>query len=115
MSGHADTIRAAFEGTLEDPRGEVAAALDALLAENREWQELSARQLEQFTLTTQEYRAENQRLRDALEAYADARHWAISRDDLNHKVVSWIGPGAETNGQPNPMQVAREALAGDTE
>ena len=39
VSSHADTIRKAFEGTLEDPRGEVSDALDALLAENQRLRE----------------------------------------------------------------------------
>lgn len=50
------------------------------------------------------------RLEAALRQYADPRNWAISRDDLNYRVVSWIGPGAEKNGMPDPMEVAKEAL-----
>lgn len=47
---------------------------------------------------------------DALRQYADPRNWGISRDDLNHRVVSWIGPGAEKSGMPDAMRIAREAL-----
>lgn len=49
-------------------------------------------------------------LENALRQYADPRHWGISRDDLNHRVVSWIGPGAEKNGLPDAMQIAKGAL-----
>jgi hypothetical protein len=59
--------------------------------------------------------AESQRLRDALTVYATASNWAISRDDLAYRVVSWIGPGAERDGMPDAMQTAREALRGGDE
>jgi hypothetical protein len=49
-------------------------------------------------------------LEAALRQYANPQHWGISRDDLDHRVVSWIGPGAEKAGLPDAMQVAREAL-----
>jgi hypothetical protein len=49
-------------------------------------------------------------LEAALRVYANPQHWGISRDELNHRVVSWIGPGAEKAGMPDAMQVAREAL-----
>lgn len=51
-------------------------------------------------------------LEAALRQYANPQHWGISRDDLNHRVVSWIGPGAEKAGMPDPMQIARDALGG---
>lgn len=49
-------------------------------------------------------------LEDALRQYANPQHWGISRDDLNHRVISWIGPGAEKAGMPDAMQIAREVL-----
>ncbi len=66
MSSHADTIRRQlpeFDSEIDVVR-EAHEALDALLAENEEWRVLAQRQLEEFTVTTQEYRAENQRLRE---------------------------------------------------
>jgi hypothetical protein len=53
--------------------------------------------------------AENQRLREALEAFANPQHWGITRDG-NEPVPTWIG----TYRQP-PTNLAREALAGDAE
>lgn len=51
---------------------------------------------------------------EALEVYADGRHWAICRDDLNVPAVCWIGPGAipETGKYrlPDPATTARAAL-----
>ncbi len=98
VSSHADTIRAYIESwgfghrQLEDgsrtavqlPREPALASLDALLAEN-------------------------QRLRDALEHYANPQHWGITRDG-NEPVPTWIG----TYRKP-PTDLAREALAGDAE
>jgi len=53
--------------------------------------------------------------RAALEVYADPRNWGISRDDLNHRVVSWIGPGAEKAGMPDALETARAALSDSKE
>jgi hypothetical protein len=60
-------------------------------------------------LRASEERAEQ--LAAALEQYADARNWGISRDDLNHRVCSWIGDGA-LEPIPDGPRVARKALAG---
>jgi hypothetical protein len=49
-------------------------------------------------------------LESALEVYADARHWAISRDEFRHPSAVWIGPGA-TDRIPDAPGVARAALA----
>jgi hypothetical protein len=76
-------------------------------------EELEAELVEQRSfLLSEVHRAEDERdaLRDALREYANPQHWGISRDDLDHRVVSWIGPGAEKAGMPDAMQVAREAL-----
>jgi hypothetical protein len=53
-----------------------------------------------------------EQLEAALRVYANPQHWALSRDDLNHKVVAWIGPGADRGGLPDAMQTARDALGG---
>ncbi len=92
---HADAIRRAFEGTLEDPRGEVAAALDALLAENQRLEhERDFLQRELGFKNTQ--RQEIQRLRDALAGIA---RWTNPKTDTLEEVIEY----------------AREALAGDAE
>ncbi len=62
---------------------------------------------------TQEVDALRSRLQEAeraLRAYADARNWAISRDEFRHPSAVWIGPGAEDK-YPNAPQLARDALA----
>ncbi len=72
-----------------------------LLAANENWQTLAARQLEQFTMTTQKYRAENQRLREALEAFF------FEYD--SGKEYAGCAPSDPVE------QKMREALAGDAE
>jgi hypothetical protein len=70
---HADTIRrmlnkAYYSGFSEAERDEAIAAIDALLAERDEWKMAAGAEAE----LANEYHAENQQLRDALEqAHAD--------------------------------------------
>jgi hypothetical protein len=59
---HADTIRRLLAGTLEDPRGEIASALDAM-------------------------EAENQQLRDALERIADNAEGWHGPEDLPNRFL----------------------------
>ena len=49
-------------------------------------------------------------LREALEQYADPRHWAISRNGFRNPSCIWIGPGAE-DAVPNAVGIARAALS----
>ncbi len=102
MSSHADTIRRALATrqprARRDTFGDAEAALDALLAENQRLKE----EARQMTLAYHETvgqrndaRAENQRLREALERIA----------------VS----GATDSEATEKRLIAREALAGDTE
>jgi hypothetical protein len=57
--------------------------------------------------------AERDRLREALTVYADARHWAIRRNETRYPDCIWIGPGAEET-VPNAPETARAALAVST-
>jgi len=80
----------------------------------RPWtrEELAGAAAQSFVLEAeiQSLRADLQRLEEALAVYANPQHWGISRDDLNHRVISWIGPGAAKAGMPYAMETARAAL-----
>jgi hypothetical protein len=49
---------------------------------------------------------ERDKAREALDVYADFRHWAIDRTDRHHPAAIWIGPGAEEMPVPHPTMIA---------
>jgi len=53
-----------------------------------------------------EARTENQRLRDALDDFANPQHWAVTRD-LQEEVPVWSG-----TYRKHPTEIARAALDG---
>lgn len=93
---------------LERLQAKQISSLEAEVARLRE--EIRISEESQIPVIPRGAQARIKALEDALRVYADPLHWAISRDDLNYKVLSWIGPGATDAGLPNGMKIAREAL-----
>lgn len=86
------------------PKDEQIRSLEAMLAAKNEM-------LIELREDLADYRTAYQTLKNVLKEYADAKNWAISRDDLNHPVVSWIGPGAAER-PPRPIGLAESAING---
>lgn len=91
----------------DDLYGRAWDAVDAQEDEIEEWRVFAARQLEEFTVTTQEYRAENQRLREALKAVLEVAYTADGGDPWYCEHEGVDAKAAYT--------LAREELAGDAE
>lgn len=63
-------------------------------------------QLEAADALVELYLAEIERLRIALEAFANPQHWGVTRD-AGQPIPVWIGTYRQS-----PVDLAREALAG---
>lgn len=102
----------------EAPYADAAqAAVDALVAENRRLnEEIRLREESQIpviphgaAVQLERLQVENQRLREALEAFANPQHWGVTRD-LGQPVPTWIGTYRQS-----PVDFARSALGDTTE